>query len=92
MLLYRAQKFKAALAHNEGDIRCVELKRKLREALREEYEGGIRPFICGMASGSDMYFAEAVLRLREELPDITLEAAVPYEEQSRGWRPGTAAL
>ena len=26
---------------NEGDIRCVELKRKLREALREEYEGGI---------------------------------------------------
>ena len=48
---------------NEGDIRCVELKRKLREALREEYEGGIRHFICGMASGSDMYFAEAVLRL-----------------------------
>lgn len=72
---------------NEGDIRCVELKRKLREALREEYEGGIRHFICGMAPGSDMYFAEEVLRLREELPDITLEAAVPYEEQSRGLSP-----
>ena len=67
---------------NEGDIRCVELKRKLREALREEYEGGIRHFICGMASGSDMYFAEAVLSLGERHEDAVLEAAIPCPEQA----------
>ena len=41
----------------------VRLKRKLREALREEYEGGIRHCICGMASRERQHFAEAVLRL-----------------------------
>ena len=33
----------------------------------------------------DMFAAEAVLNLRKELPWITLEIVVPYEEQSSKW-------
>ena len=45
----------------------------------------MRHFLCGMANGCDLYFAEAVLALREKLPDITLEAAIPWEGQAEGW-------
>ena len=51
---------------NEADARCLELKRKLADALEELYGQGVRHFICGMATGCDMFFAEAVLALREQ--------------------------
>ena len=72
---------------NEADARCLELKRKLADALEELYGQGVRHFICGMATGCDMFFAEAVLALRERRPDVTLEAAIPCEEQDLRWSP-----
>ena len=39
-----------------------------------------------MARGSDTYFCEAVLDLREKHAEITVEAAIPYEKQAAGWR------
>ena len=39
-----------------------------------------------MAQGADMYFGEAVLALREKHPDVTLEAAIPCEEQAARWK------
>ena len=38
-----------------------------------------------MALGCDLYFCEAVLRLRETRPGVTLEAAIPCAAQSGGW-------
>ena len=70
---------------NEADIRCAALKRKIRDALDAAYEEGMRHFICGMARGCDFYFAEAVLDLRSEHPEVTLEAAIPCAEQSAAW-------
>lgn len=70
---------------NESDPRCVALKEKLIDAIRSVYSSGISHFICGMAKGCDMYFAEAVIALRDEYSDITLEAAVPCPTQSHGW-------
>ena len=49
---------------NEADARCLGLKRKLAAALEELYGQGVRHFICGMATGCDMFFAEAVRALR----------------------------
>ncbi len=46
---------------------------------------GVRHYICGMANGCDMYFGEAVLALREQHTEITLEAAVPYQGQAERW-------
>ena len=40
-----------------------------------------------MAQGCDLYFAEAVLALRQARPDVTLEGAVPFPGQADRWPP-----
>ncbi len=69
----------------EEDDRCVRLKQKLRDTVSAAYSSGIRRFVCGMALGSDTYFCEAVLSLKEDHPDVTLEAAIPCEDQAAKW-------
>lgn len=72
---------------DEGDPRCAALKRRLTDAVEAAYAEGFRHFITGMALGCDLYFAEIVLRLREQRPDVSLEAAVPCPTQADGWPP-----
>lgn len=74
--------------YNERDERCVALKARIGDTVRTVYDAGARHFICGMAKGCDTYFAEAVLELRDDFPDITLEAAIPCETQSEAWSAG----
>ncbi len=80
---HRAEKL--PWGYNENDPRCRRLKRTLYDTLDAVYESGFRKFICGMAEGCDLYFCEAVLALREDHPDITLEAAVPFAGQAEHW-------
>jgi uncharacterized phage-like protein YoqJ len=70
---------------HEDDPRCVKLKHTLYDAVEAVYQAGIRHYICGMATGSDLFFCEAVLALRKLHPEITLEAAVPCPEQAQRW-------
>ena len=70
---------------DESDPRCLDLKGRLREALEQAYEAGYRHFVCGMARGGDLYFAQAVLALRECHPEVTLEGARPCESQADRW-------
>ena len=70
---------------DERDPRCLALKRKIAERVEEAYLAGYRHFICGMALGCDLYFAQAVLDLREKYPDLILESAIPCPSQSHGW-------
>ena len=72
---------------DETDPRCAALKEKLRDAVEAAYGEGMRHFICGMARGCDLYFAEAVLALREARGDVSLEAAVPCPTQADAWVP-----
>lgn len=69
----------------EDDPRCRRVKERLKEALDRAYQAGCRHFICGMARGADLYFAEAVLAMREERPEVTLECARPCETQADSW-------
>lgn len=69
----------------EDDPRCLELKYELARNLEQVYAQGYRHFICGMAIGCDMYFAEAVLALQEIHPDVSLEAAIPCSSQAEAW-------
>ena len=69
----------------ETDPRCTALKEQISATLDGIYESGYRHFICGMAIGCDTYFAEAVLALRHQHPDVTLEAAVPCNDQAERW-------
>ena len=71
--------------YNEDDPRCTRLKQLLFDAVQAAWDDGYRHFICGMASGCDLWFGEAVLLLRSEHPDVTLEAAIPCEGQSARW-------
>ena len=70
---------------NENDPRCLSLKEEIMASLRAIYDCGYRRFICGMAIGCDMYFAEAVLALKEEFEDIELIAAIPCGDQPDKW-------
>lgn len=71
---------------NEDDPRCLKLKKEIADKLDEIYNSGCRHFICGMAMGCDMYFAEAVINLRHRHHDITLEAAIPCASQTHRWK------
>ncbi len=70
---------------NERDPRCMALKLELAARLEAIYALGYRHFLCGMAIGCDMYFAEAVLALRDVHGDVTLEAAIPFGDQPGRW-------
>ncbi len=48
-------------------------------------ESGVTHFLSGMALGIDIYAAEIVLSLREEFPEISLEAIIPCANQSCKW-------
>lgn len=71
--------------NNENDPRCLDLKKRIADALRAALDAGRTHFICGMATGCDMYFCEAALALREERPEVTVEAAIPWNGQADAW-------
>ena len=73
---------------DERDPRCAALKRSIARELEGLYLRGCRHFISGMARGSDLYFAEAVLELKEKYPAVTLEGAVPCQSQADRWPEG----
>ena len=63
---------------NEFTPEILELKSKIRLAVIDSYDEGFRFFISGMAEGFDVFAAETVLELKNELPGISLVAALPY--------------
>jgi uncharacterized phage-like protein YoqJ len=70
---------------NENGRECKKLKELLyRQAEQLITEFGITHFISGMARGIDTYAAEIVLQLKRAYP-ITLECAIPCEEQAVNW-------
>ena len=70
---------------DERDPRCLALKRSILRELEALCRRGYTHFISGMARGADLYFAEAVLELKEVYPGITLEGAVPCLSQPCRW-------
>lgn len=71
---------------NENDARCAALKKALREQIIYLIEKeNVTHFISGMAIGIDMYAAEIVLSLKASYPGITLESAIPCENQAEKW-------
>lgn len=71
--------------NEEQDPRCLSLKAKITLELKQAYGRGYRHFISGMARGTDLYFCEAALLLRDQHSDITVEAAIPFLEQAARW-------
>ena len=57
----------------------------LEYEVRKCVEKGFNYFISGGAIGADMDFAETVMKVREEYPNVKLEIAVPCENQDLKW-------
>lgn len=70
---------------DERDSRCLALKRSMEREIEALYQRGYRHFISGMARGADLYFAEAVLAVKEKYPELSLEGAVPCQTQADRW-------
>ena len=70
---------------NEEDPRCRALKILIRRAVEQAADDGVTVFCCGMARGCDVYFAEAVIALRQVRPQLRLEAWLPCPSQADRW-------
>ena len=71
---------------NEQNPKCIKMKQKIKTKICELIENeGVTNFISGMAIGVDMICAEIVLELKKEYTHITLECAIPCENQSDRW-------
>ena len=66
--------------YNEDAPAALRLKGELEQVVQDLQLLGYTDFICGMATGADTFFAEAVLNQRGRLI-----AAIPYPHQERGW-------
>ena len=71
--------------YDESDPRCIRMKEDITTIIQCHINNGYDTFISGMALGSDMYFAESVLQLKNENPDIKLIAEIPFPSQSSKW-------
>lgn len=84
---HRAEKL--PWGYNDSDARCTALKQNIADVLSSVYRDGFRRFYCGMATGCDLYFGEAVIGLREEHPEVELCAVIPFEKQAEKWDDAT---
>lgn len=65
----------------EEDPRCMALKSLIANAVERAAERGCTAFLCGMAQGCDMWFAEAVLE-----KGYRLIAMLPCPGQADRWQ------
>lgn len=64
---------------------CISLKKQLAVIVSELAERGIVHYLSGMALGTDLWAADAVLEIRRQRPDIKLHCILPYCGQSNRW-------
>lgn len=60
------------------ELLCQDIERLIMEER-------VQHFVSGMDIGIDQIAAKIVLKLKEKYPQITLESAIPYEEQAVDW-------
>lgn len=70
---------------DENTPECRRVRIEIAMQLEALHTAGITHYISGMALGCDLLFAEAVLAMREEYDDVTLEAAIPCDSQANSW-------
>ncbi len=67
------------------DVKLALLKRDIRIQIEQAIDDGYVNFISGMARGTDIFFAELVLYLKQRHPEIKLICALPFPEQGSGF-------
>lgn len=75
--------------YNLNDTRYKKLFKQFKELL---IESNCTEAITGMALGTDMLFALAVIKLKQEGIDIKLHCAIPCRNHSSKWNQDSQAL
>lgn len=70
---------------NEAAPACVALKEVLAAQIDALVNNGYMEFLSGMAEGTDIWAAQAVLALREKHPAMKLHCILPCFDQSVKW-------
>lgn len=69
----------------EDSPQCMAVKLLMRQYIDRLAAEGYHHFMCGMALGADMYFAQTVLDCKRSAPSLVLEAVLPNAEQDTRW-------
>ena len=80
---HRPRKF--PWGYNESDTRCVTLKQAIAIEITKLVDARYTDFFSGMAEGTDVWAALAVLALKRENPALKLHCVLPCEGQADGW-------
>ncbi len=76
---------KLAFGYDESHPDCIAMKQGLFDCIGSLISQGFSTFYGGMAQGSDIYCAEAVLVHRKNHPGIRFVAVAPYLGQEKRW-------
>lgn len=76
---------KLPFGYDEDCPLALNFKERLYGTIEILIQQGYRHFISGGAQGMDIMAAEAVLCLKEQCPDVTLEMAIPFDGQADKW-------
>ena len=63
--------------------RAVYVEQALRREVLAAIEDGYTRFISGFAEGTDLMFAAIVAEQKEYIPNLYLEAALPYQNKKQ---------
>lgn len=72
--------------NDESDPCCERLKELLYDEIISKAKDNYTTFYSGAARGADIFFAEQVLRAKQNgYPNIQLVCVIPHEEQAASW-------
>lgn len=81
---YRPEKM--PFAESETDANYLLFRNREMQVIERLVERGCTHFISGMAMGFDTWVAEDVLQLKKRNKALTLECAIPFPDQAKGWK------
>ena len=71
--------------HNENALGCIALRQQLSDIVVDLADRGYVHFLSGMALGTDLWAAHAVLETRKQYSNIKLHCVIPYCGQADRW-------
>ena len=82
---YRKEKIK--LTETDADYTSVRerIVRRTASAVLLLHDQGYDTFLCGMATGFDLWAGLAVLSLKNQLTDLRLSCVVPFRWKAQGF-------
>ena len=82
---YRKEKIKQTETDTDYTSVRERIVRRTASAVLLLRDQGYNTFLCGMATGFDLWAGLAVLSLKKHMPDLRLIAVVPFRGQAKGF-------